>query len=678
MSITTALPRVLLALASLSAALGAGGRQELASAPQVQPQQPRPTFRSGVDLVPIDVVVLDNDRRPVKGLRAEDFTVTEDGDPQAIETFEEVDVPEPEADAPAWMREVAPDVVSNDIQTRRLVLLVLDDANIDVEHGETKSLREIANRVIDGLGPSDLAAVMYTFLGRVESFTSDRRKLRTAVEAFTPHGRGFGRAEAPLGCQLRPGGCAVDTISRVADVLRTAPGGRKLLVFISPQLSTGAEISARPDEFKGLDAIRTMFANLQLANVSVYSYDPRGLTGAPASPDEIDARRGDGRPPRPCHEHAGGPRQPDVPREQRLLPDRLPDDARAGRRAVSPHQRQGQPARPGCPNAHGYFAPQPSKGKSPTRTVVQQVDQAIQQGFPVSDVLLRATTAAFAARGGRTAELVSVLALREPAPIGSTPVAAAPRKRVEVVAAAFDMEGRSKGLYRQTLELTLPPDARSGSEFEVMSRLPLAPGRYEIRIAAVVDGRAGSVFTTVEIPRFEKDPLSLSGVVLEKRPAPLASSRSLFADLLPVTPTAARIFGPGDEAAAFLRVYQGGTRPPEPVVMTVRLTDAHDVVRTTNTWRLLPDAFARARTADVTWPLTGEGLVPGDYLLTFEATAGGRRAVQHLRFRVEPAVASPHLADAVAILAGNHKCVGDAVHVTRMRNQRRKPAGVRA
>jgi VWFA-related protein len=635
---TTALPRVLLALASLSAALGAGGRQDLASAPQVQPQQPRPTFRSGVDLVPIDVVVLDSDRRPVKGLRAEDFAVTEDDDLQAIETFEEVDVPEPEADAPAWMREVAPDVVSNDIQTRRLVLLVLDDANIDVEHGESKSLREVANRVIDGLGPSDLAAVIYTFIGRVESFTSDRRKLRAAVEAFTPHG--WGKDRAPLGCGFRPGGCAVDTISRVADVLRTAPGGRKLLVFISPQLSTGAEVSERPDEFKGLDAIRTMFANLQLANVSVYSYDPRGLTRAPASPDEIGLAEATG------GRRVFGTNTPETHVNQMFressayyLIGYRTTHARADGRFRRIRVRVNRPGLD-VRTRTGYFAPQSSSRKAPTRPVAQQVDQAIQQGFPVSDVLVRATTAAFAARGGRAAELVSVLAIRAPAPIGSTtPVAAAPRKRVEVVAAAFDMEGRSKGLYRQTIEVTLRPDVRSGGEFEVTSRLPLAPGRYEIRIAAVVDGRAGSVFTTVEIPRFAKDPLSLSGVVLEKRPARLASSRSLLADLLSVTPTAARTFGPGDEAAAFLRVYQGGTRPPEPVMMTVRLTDAHGVVRTTSTWRLLPDAFVRARTADVTWPLTGEGLAPGDYLLTFEAMAEDRRAVQHLRFRVEPAEA---------------------------------------
>ncbi len=402
MSITTALPRVLLVSASLSAALGAGGRQELASAPQVRPQQSRPTFRSGVNLVPIDVVVLDNDRRPVKGLRAEDFTVTEDDDPQAIETFEEIQVPPPDVDAPAWTREVAPDVVSNDIQTRRLVLLVLDDANVNVEHGETKSLREIANRVIDGLGPSDLAAVMYTWLGRVESFTSDRRKLRAAVEAFTPHG--WGKEGQPLGCRLRPGGCAVDTIARVADVLRAAPGGRKLLVFISPQLSTGAEISERPDEFKGLDAIRTMFANLQLANVSVYSYDPRGLTGAPASTDEIALAEATG------GRRVFGTNTPETHVGQMfressayyLIGYRTTHAGADGRfrRIRVRVNRPGLDVR----TRTGYFAPKPSNGKSSTRRVVQQVDQAIQQGFPVSDVHVRATTAAFAARGGRAAE----------------------------------------------------------------------------------------------------------------------------------------------------------------------------------------------------------------------------------------------------------------------------------
>jgi VWFA-related protein len=630
---TTALARVLLGLASLSAAVTATGPQGPPSAPPAPPQ-PRPTFRSGVDLVPIDVVVLDRDRRPVKGLLAADFTITENDDPQAIETFEEIDVPEPEADAPRWMREIAPDVVSNDIQTRRMVLIVLDDGYMNIVHGEPISVRAIAHRVIDGLGPSDLAAVMYTFLGRVESFTSDRRKLRAAVEAFTPHG--WGSMGPPLACGLRPGGCAVDTISRVAAVLRTAPGGRKLLVFISPQLSTGAEIFARPDEFTGLDAIRTMFDNLQLANVSVYTYDPQGLTLAPPTDNEIALA-----------EATGGRRVRGTNTPETHVPQMFRESSAyylLGYRTTHP-QADGRfrrirvkVNRPGVEvrTRTGYFAPKASSKKASTRTVPQQVDQAIHQGFPVSDVLVRATTAAFAVRGSKKAELVSVLGLREPAPIEpAAPRATAPRKRVEVVAAAFDFEGRSKGVYRQTIELTLRPGAGRGSEYEVTSRLPLGPGRYEIRIAAVVDGRAGSVFTTVEIPDFAKDRLSLSGVVLEKQPPPFTSSQSLFADLLPVVPTAARTFGIGDGASAFLRVYQGSTRALEPVEMTVRLTDAHDVVKLTNTSQLPAEAFAQARAADFRWTLPRRELEPGEYLLTFEAALREGRAVQHVRFRIE-------------------------------------------
>jgi hypothetical protein len=52
---------------------------DLAGRPQDSAQLPR--FRSGVDVVTLDITVLDRDRRPVRGLRA-DFTVLDDGTPQ--------------------------------------------------------------------------------------------------------------------------------------------------------------------------------------------------------------------------------------------------------------------------------------------------------------------------------------------------------------------------------------------------------------------------------------------------------------------------------------------------------------------------------------------------------------------------------------------------------------------
>jgi hypothetical protein len=55
-------------------------------AQQAPPQQP-PIFRSGANLVRVDVTVLDHQGLPVTSLTADDFEVEEDGVPQAVQTF---------------------------------------------------------------------------------------------------------------------------------------------------------------------------------------------------------------------------------------------------------------------------------------------------------------------------------------------------------------------------------------------------------------------------------------------------------------------------------------------------------------------------------------------------------------------------------------------------------------
>ena len=61
---------------------------------QTPQRQPAPTFRAGIDVVQLDVSVLDKNRRPIKGLTAADFTVLENGKPQPIVAFDEVDIPD--------------------------------------------------------------------------------------------------------------------------------------------------------------------------------------------------------------------------------------------------------------------------------------------------------------------------------------------------------------------------------------------------------------------------------------------------------------------------------------------------------------------------------------------------------------------------------------------------------
>ena len=63
--------------------------QQAASPPVVNP----PVFRSGTNLVPLNVTVTDQNRHFVRGLTAEDFSIYEDGVPQQVQFFETNQVP---------------------------------------------------------------------------------------------------------------------------------------------------------------------------------------------------------------------------------------------------------------------------------------------------------------------------------------------------------------------------------------------------------------------------------------------------------------------------------------------------------------------------------------------------------------------------------------------------------
>ena len=160
-------------------------------------QQPPPTFRTGVEAVVLDVSVLDQDRRPVRGLTAADFTILEDGKPQDIRTFKALDLEDVVETLPApWVREVAPDVRRNDeFKGHRVVVIVLDDATLA---GEDVLLgRRLGRTIVDQLPPDDIAAVVYTLKkdeGQV--FTKDRARLRAAVERLNGSGSGSVHDEA--------------------------------------------------------------------------------------------------------------------------------------------------------------------------------------------------------------------------------------------------------------------------------------------------------------------------------------------------------------------------------------------------------------------------------------------------------------------------------------------------
>ncbi|HUR21548.1 MAG TPA: hypothetical protein VMZ90_12110, partial [Vicinamibacterales bacterium] len=99
-------------------------------------------FRAGVELVHLDVSVLDNERRPVRGLRAEDFQIFEDGKLQTVSTFSAIDIADVAEPSTPWMREVPPDTRRNDtLSDRRLFVMVIDDATAEVNPAALKATK---------------------------------------------------------------------------------------------------------------------------------------------------------------------------------------------------------------------------------------------------------------------------------------------------------------------------------------------------------------------------------------------------------------------------------------------------------------------------------------------------------------------------------------------------------
>jgi VWFA-related protein len=196
----------------------------------------QPQFRAGVDLVHLDVSVLDNERRPVRGLTISDFEIFEDGKLQQTASFAAVDIPDTVEPSTPWMREVPSDTRRNDtLNDRRLFVMVIDDATAQVDIAALKSTKLVARRFIERLGPSDLMAIVFTLDNRnAQDYTSDRARLLAAVDKFNVGFRDLA-SNPPIGLAgdnhlyFR---YTIETLLKVSELMMALPEQRKALVYV--------------------------------------------------------------------------------------------------------------------------------------------------------------------------------------------------------------------------------------------------------------------------------------------------------------------------------------------------------------------------------------------------------------------------------------------------------------
>jgi VWFA-related protein len=659
---------------------------------QNPPQQAPPVFKTVVDLVQVDVSVLDNAGRPVKGLAAPDFTILENGAPQAVAAFVAIHVPDPDAGAAAWLRGVAPDVRSNTLGDGRLFALVIDDATMPFEVRTLANVRRIAQDVINRLGPDDLAAVIYTKNSqRSIDFTNDRARLLASVEAAAASSA-YTDPQTDNWSYFS----SVRTLGQVSAYLGTVPQRRKALIYVSTGVPVDPEtvanvtvlspkrlesnveestsedlaqnmfelVESRPQDAYGR-AMQDAFVRAQHGNVNIYAIDPAGLGGLQAYLERrTTAQEQDRRTRAVTTPVRSNPL--DAYQRARLSRDFLQtvavnsggraffdtNDVDAGvaqifrenssyyllgyRSAREPGDKRMRKVevriqRPGATavTRNAYFDPRarPKADLPPPF----QIANALSGVLPAPDLALQAVAAAFAGPDRKSAVVAVAVGVQHAVP---GDVGGRVQETLRLEAAALTPRGQTKGASSQVAQLKFRSGVGEDARYEVLTRLTLPPGQYQLRIAAHSEAlqRNGSVYLDLDVPDFSSGATQLSGIVLNAQPAWTTAPPGALADLLPVTPTTVREFEAGTAVVAFARVYDHSRRG---ATVEARITDEHDAVVFRHRESIAADRFSSQDAAEYNLTLPIATLKPGRYLLTLEPAPGVKSAARHVRFAVK-------------------------------------------
>ena len=151
--------RVLLCLVGCLALGVNPATQQPARPPEADDVQQRPLFRGGARFVRVDVYPTDREGRPIEGLTAADFEVFEDGKPQAIDTFEFIDIePDVEEARVDPNTQAEGDALAKDPRARVFVV-VLDTRHVNVLGG-ARMRRPLINMLDRLIGPRDVFGVI--------------------------------------------------------------------------------------------------------------------------------------------------------------------------------------------------------------------------------------------------------------------------------------------------------------------------------------------------------------------------------------------------------------------------------------------------------------------------------------------------------------------------------------
>jgi VWFA-related protein len=613
------------------------------TAAQDQPG-PSPAFRGAVDLIRLDVSVLDRNRKPVTGLTAADFTVIENGQPRPVTTFAAVNLPGPPPVTASWMRDVPLDVTTNESAGGQALVIVIDDAAMNAA-GEAAAITntiQIASAAVREMGPQDVTSVISTEYNHfAQDFTNDRARLLEAINKAYLFPSASGATDERGSCVC--GVCSVRVLEKAAAALRQLTQQRKTILYISVgmEVPNGVDLQGSYDTFKGVAAgcmservLRTIatIREAQLTNVTVHAIDPNGLTSVGSRRIEFL---------RAIAESTGGRAVVNTNNPAQSVSAIMEESRSYYLLGFAPSEKSKNGGfhpvkvtvnRPDVEvrTRLGYYSPT-EKERRTEQLRASGVDRSIESPLPLAGVPLAVTAASFLDNTGHPVTTIVLNVSQPKQPGDGTPKT----ERVEVIASAYGQESaKFFNTQRQMVSIVWNPSEAYAAQYEVRSRLPLAPGRYELRVGVKSSDRDGSVYTYVDVPKLDKEDLSVSGIVVTAAPAPKAAPANAFANVIPVAPTARRAFRAVDRASVFLRIYQRGARTPLPLTATMRIVDAHDAQVVEADQKLDRESSPGSGSTDYIAALPLARLAAGDYLMKVDISNGAKTVQRTVRFKI--------------------------------------------
>ncbi|HEY2907299.1 MAG TPA: VWA domain-containing protein [Vicinamibacterales bacterium] len=581
-----------------------------------QTQPPRaPVFRSGTELVLVNVVVRDKSGAVVRGLKQDDFSITEDDKAQSITSFDfeeldRADAVAPSAESSPVLPEkpmsvskpgpssaAAPSPPKIDMHGRRLIVLLFDLSSMQPE--ELRRAVKAAHDYVDQkLSPADLIAVasFSTSLQVDQDFTADRETLNEAVDAYGgANAQGFDEGTTGDAEGTPDNGAAftaddtefnifntdrrLDALQSLADAVSGIQQKKSVIYF-----SSGMNQSGQDNQVE----LRRTIDRASRANMSIYAADMRGLQAQVAGGDASTASV------RGTSAFSGASTQNQFSR-MAATQDTLATMAEdTGGRAFFDSNSFGQvfdrvvadtsayyvlgfsstnPARDGrfrrikvrlkrtdlkLEYRSGYYAPR-DFAHSTKDDKEQQLQDQLLSDLSATDLAAYVSSAYFRLADNRYYVPLSVVIPGYQVPVTRT----TPKDKatIDVLGLVRDEQKRPVGRIRDTVKLapeTADDLKRKTVQYETGLEMPA--GRYHVKIIVRenTDGTMGSYETDFVVPDFKGESVKLSSVVLGtqlQNGATKNSRNPLMRDGRELVPNVTHVVSSGQHLYFYYEVY---------------------------------------------------------------------------------------------------------------------------